>query len=402
MNRFLGLTVLFLVFSALCHAGGQKGGDTNPAPPIQQQPPPSVQQQPVPQPERPRTPPPPPMPTSPYFTGDGGRGMSIAILAPQASGLAENQSYLPALVQGEFVSNFSSFSAVSVLDRERLDAQYAELLSGYYSDDAEAGLDLGHLTPTTHIMGGDIIKTATGYALRMHITNTADKMTEFSYSETFTFAELDNLTGIRRASLYFLEKIGVTVTERTRTELSGAAAENHVNAQTALARGITAPTEVAALSYFFQAAAFDPTLAEAASRSSILAANISSGNIGEDVRNDIQWRRDWMARLTETEQFFDAFNETESLPYTFFYSDEIIQGEINYQNETVTLGIRTCLVGSVNWARSVERTLQAVYDGLDATQRKDTWGLGNWPWKSVTNLTSPTYARRNNNFSIIS
>jgi hypothetical protein len=83
----------------------------------------------------------------PYFTGDGGKGTSIAILAPRAKGLAEDQEYLPALVQREFVSNFSGYSAMEVLDRERLDDQYAELLSGYYDDAAEAGLDLGHLPP---------------------------------------------------------------------------------------------------------------------------------------------------------------------------------------------------------------------------------------------------------------
>jgi len=74
------------------------------------------------------------------FTGNGGKGTSIAILAPKATGLAENQSYLPALVQGEFVSNFSGFSAISVLDRERLDDQYTELLSGITTIKLRQGL----------------------------------------------------------------------------------------------------------------------------------------------------------------------------------------------------------------------------------------------------------------------
>jgi hypothetical protein len=83
------------------------------------------------------------------WTGSGGKGTSLAILAPNAVGLAESQGYLPALVQGEFVSNFSGFSAIEILDRQRLDEHYAELLSGYYND--SAGSDLGRLTPTTHI-----------------------------------------------------------------------------------------------------------------------------------------------------------------------------------------------------------------------------------------------------------
>jgi hypothetical protein len=341
---------------------------------------------------------------SPYFTGDGGKNISIAILTPKATGLAENQGYLPTLVQGEFVSNFSGYSAISVLDRERLDSQYAELLSGYYDDNAKAGLDLGHLTPTTHIMGGSITRTATGYALQMQITKSSDKMTTASYSGTFTFAELDNLTGIRRASLELLQKMGITLTAQAKEELTKAAMDNHVNAQTTLAKGITAQkqgTEVAALSYYFQAASFDPSLLEAVNRSSILNVNISSGNIGDNARNDIQWRKDWVARLTETEQFLDSFNKTESMPYTLFYvSDEIKQvGEINYRNETVTMGgIETNLHGSGIWTLSIERALQAVYDGLNATKRKDVWQLGDWPRQGVTNLN---FTGRSRNFAVV-
>jgi len=344
------------------------------------------------------------VPTSPYFTGDGGKNISIAILTPKATGLAENQGYLPTLVQGEFVSNFSGYSAISVLDRERLDNQYAELLSGYYNDYAKEGMDLGHLTPTTHIMGGSITRTATGYALQMQITKSADKMTTASYSGTFTFAELDNLTGIRRASLDLIQKMGVTLTAQAKEELTRAAMDNHVNAQTSLAKGITAQkqgTEVAALSYYFQAASFDPSLLEAVNRSSILNANISSGNIGDNVRNDIQWRKQWVDRLTETEKFFDSFNKTETMPYTLFYvSDEIKQvGEINYKNETVTMGgIETNLHGSGVWTLSIERALQAVYDGLNATKRKDVWQLGDWPRQGVTNLN---ITGRSRNFAVV-
>jgi len=136
-----------------------------------------------------------------FWTGDGGKGKSIAILAPQATGLAANQNYIPALVQGEFVSNFSSYSAISVLDRVRLDEQYKELLSGYYSEKAKESWDLGKLSPTDYIMGGSITRTATGFAMQM---------------------------------------IGVTPTEQARVALSGAAASNQINAQTALARGIVA------------------------------------------------------------------------------------------------------------------------------------------------------------------
>jgi hypothetical protein len=382
MSRFFGLSIsLALLLTLSCAGGGTPQQDDN-LPPSQ-----DAQPQQAPQ----------------NWTGNGGKGMSLAILAPRATGLAENQGYLPALVQGEFVSNFSGYSAISVMDRENLQKVYDELLSEYYSENDAAGLDLGHLTATDYLMTGNITKTATGYALQIQVTKTADKMAAASYSGTFTFADLDNLTGIRRASTDLLQKMGVTLTAKAREELSGAAVENHVNAQTALAKGITAQrqgTEVAALSYYFQAATFDPSLMEAANRSSILNANISSGNIGDNVRNDIQWRRDWVARLTETEQYFDSLNRAESMPYTLFYlSDEIKQGTVNYQNETVSLSVETHLHGSGIWTLSIERALQAVYDGLDATKRKDTWGLASWPRQGVTNLNA--FARRSGNFTVV-
>jgi hypothetical protein len=179
-------------------------------------------------------------PSNLLYAGDGGKGLSIAIIAPRATGLADNQAYLPALAQGGFVSAFSDYSAIAVLDRERLDEQYAELLSGYYDDDAEAGLDLGHLPPTDYIMGGSITKTAPGYALQIGITKTADKMTEASYTGTCTFLELDNLTGVRRASLDLLQKLGVQLTAQAQAELAGAARAQTVAAQTADAMGYTA------------------------------------------------------------------------------------------------------------------------------------------------------------------
>jgi len=341
---------------------------------------------------------------NPNWTGTDGRGISLTILAPQATGLAEEQGYIPALVQGEFVSNFSTFSAISVLDWEQRDALLIRMISGAYSDSvsAEAAREIGNAIPTTHFMQGSITKTATGYSLQMNIIKTADKTTAASFSRAFTFAELDNLTAIRQASLDMLEKMGVTLTENARLELAAAAAQNHVTAQTALARGVTAQrqgTEVAALSYYFQAAAFDPSLLEAVNRSSILTANISSGSMGDNIRNEIQWRRQWVERLTEMEQFVDKFAKTESMPYTLSYLDTISQGAINFQNETVTLSIETRLSAQNSWVLPIERTLQAVYDGLRATGKTNEWGLRRWPRREVTNMNA--FAERRSNFAVV-
>jgi hypothetical protein len=393
MKKFLSIAVFLLVLSSVCWAGGKKD-KAQQQPKQQTAPGQQPDQQPATQPAQP------PAPASPFFTGDGGKGKSIAILAPQTNGLAENQSYLPALVQGEFVSNFSGFSAISVLDRQRLDDQYAELLSGYYDDNAQAGLDLGRLTPTDYIMGGNITRTATGYALQMQVTKSADKMTAASYSGTCTFAELDNLTGIRRASLDLLQKMGVTPTEQARKELTSAAAENQVNAQTALAQGITAQksgTVVEALSYYIQSSNYDPNLAEAASRMNILSASISSGNIGEDTRNDIAWRRQWVERLQEAETFFASYVKEQ--PYYLVYDANIKPaGDPNYQNNTVPLGFWMGSVPDVQWATTINGVTQTVRSGLMATGRAATWQL-DWPNKSVG--TPSPFTNKETSFTVI-
>jgi len=339
---------------------------------------------------------------SQYFTGDGGKGKSITILPPRGANLAKDQAYLPDLVANELVSNFRSFSAMTLFDRVSNQKQYDELLSGVYDDNDKAGLDLGHLASTEYMLVGDITKTSTGYTLHLTVNRNDDKTTAAAYSGTVSIAELDNLVGVRKASLDLLPKMGVRLTAQAQAELTKAPTSDQVNALTTMAQGITAQrqgTEVAALSYYFQAAAFDPALAEAVSRSSILAANISSGNIGMDARNDIQWRKNWIARLEETEKWFNSYFDTyfktlPPMPYTLFYTSDIEQiGEIDYKNETVTLGgIAIRLRPSREWAQSaelplqsVQKSVQAVYDGLNATGRKTVWGLDKWPQQGSFN-----------------
>jgi hypothetical protein len=317
------------------------------------------------------------LPRGTYYTGEGGKGMSLAILVPKATGLVENQNYITALVQGEFVSNFSGYSAISVLDRERLDEQYAELLSGYYDDDAEAGLDLGHLTPTEYIMGGTITKTATGYALQIQITKTADKMTAASYSGTCTFAELDNLIGIRRVSLDLLQKMGIALTERARTELIGAVATNHVNGQTALAQGITAQrggTVVEAMSYYYEAARFDPSLREAVNRLSAVSSNVRTGNIGLDARNRIADRDAWVSILQQCGVYY-----LNHLPIEIRYNPQLTHTNLNYQKRTVDLQFNVSIYASDNI-----QMMQDILTGLRRTGKMKEWGLEDgrhsWPF----------------------
>lgn len=333
----------------------------------------------------------------PYFTGDGGKNMRLGILVPESQGLSTDQAYIPAMVQGVLVSNISRYSGISVLDRVSLDKVIAETLDAAYEDNLDI-VRLGHVAQVGYMMTGKVIRTSSGYTLQINVTDTTpDAKTIASYSGVCTVAQLDDQTAIQKASQDLLTQMGVKLSSRAITELGAMNSRQSINAQTALARGVTAQkqgTEVEALSYYYHAAALDSSLLEAASRVSVLSANISSGNIGADTRNDIQWRKDWVARLTECEEFIGRMISTADPPYSLFYCTEIKKGDINYQTETISLSFETNLHGIGTWFSSVRKTVQAVYDGLNATKRKSDWGLANWPQQSLsrTNPFSSQYA----------
>ena len=339
-----------------------------------------------------------------YWTGNGGSGIRLAVLEPEGKGISENDQWMLSLIQGSIIGDFNKFSKITIVDRQKIETimtEQKEAMSARYSD--ENRIQIGNLTNASHILTGIINKTPNAFTLELSVTDLQSGERKASYPPMpVSTASLENLSAIKEASTSLLTQLGVNLTSAAFEELKQTANVARIQAEEAFARGIVAKrqgTEVAALSYFYQAAALDKSLLEAASRSSVIAANIKSGNIGADTRNKIQWRNDWVARLTETEQFFDNLFNTKSLPYTLFYETGIIEGDINYQAGTQTLSIKTKLSASSEWLSSIEKSLQAVYDGLDATKMKTEWGLQNWPWTSVTGLNP--FENKYKTFSIV-
>jgi hypothetical protein len=193
--------------------------------------------------------------------------ISMTVLAPEANGLVENQSHLPTLVQDEFIQAFSGF--FDVRNMASVDAALKELASGAYADTLEALRNIGNLTNTSLYMVGKMTRTGYDYHLTMSVLRIADNITTASYSNTFNYWQLNNRTGIRLAAFELLQKMGVTLTAEARERLIGAADERYINSRNTYAQGVAAQrqgSEVAALSYYLQAAAFDPSMREAVDR----------------------------------------------------------------------------------------------------------------------------------------
>ena len=343
----------------------------------------------------------PAQPTSRYFTGDAGRGIRIAVLVPDAVGLPADQSYLPTLVQGVLVGDLARFSAISVLDRQRLESVLAETESGIYQTEEDFGR-LGQIANVDYVLTGSITRTGTGHALQIQVVGTGRDnvgVTRASFSGTPTIAEMDNFTGIRSASMELLTQMGVSLTPAARQALGGAVPQQSRNAQTALAQGITAQrggTEIVALSHYMRATSHEPALAEAASRLNILEANVRSGNIGQDIRNDIEWRRQWVERLREAEAFF--VSHLNNIPFYIVYSTDIEHVSTNFANETARFRIRISAIHDAEHFIIVNRVMRTVREGLIATGRAGDWGLSNWPNSSVGTGAWPD--QRISNFAV--
>jgi len=237
---------------------------------------------------RPAAPQPPPTPSSPYFTGDGGRKISLGIGTPKSQGLTADQAYLPTLVQGVLVDSISKYSGVQVLDRVSLDRVIAETLDPTFEDNFDI-VRLGHVTQVGNWLTGNIIRTSSGFTLQLNITDTTpNAVTVASYTGTTTVADFDNHSAIRRAALALLEGMGVALTDRGKTELAQASSQQTVQAQTALSRGIVTQRqgkEDEALGYFTQAVTIDPVLPEARTRGAqtALAKGVVAENDGKGL-----------------------------------------------------------------------------------------------------------------------
>jgi len=342
-----------------------------------------------------------------YYTGNGGKGIRLAVFEPIGKGLSANEQWMLSLVQGTITADFNKFSAMTVIDRmnvEKVLEQWKESMSGNYSDADR--VKIGNLTQASHILTGSISKAKNAFVLELSVTDLASGVRRASYAPTpISEMSLQNLSAIKAASADLLRQLGVEMTSAGRSELTQVVDMTQIQAQTMLSRGIAAQrqgTDVAALSYFLQAAAFDSSLFEASKRSLVMAASISSGT-GTDVRNDIVWRRSWVTRLEETEATFHSIISSVDPPYTLFYATDIQTGNINYQTETADLSISINLSANVSWFNAMNRSLEAadaVLSGLNATTRKNDWKLARWPWDGVTK-TNPFASQKRYDIAVV-
>jgi TolB-like protein len=302
-----------------------------------------------------------------YFSGTGGAGESIAVLIPEGRGLAENETYLPTLVQGVLVGDLTKFSAMKVIDRANLEKVIAEGEKDFYADENNF-VQLGSIIDVRYVLNGTLQKTASGFSLQLKITEAASGATKAAYTGSAQAAELDNLGAVNKASADLLAQLGITLTRAGKDTLLAAAQSNNIAAETALAKGITAQrsgTIVEALNYYYEASDSDPKLAEAASRLAGLSMRISNGNLGENVRSEIQQRNAWQKLLAETKEYYE-----EHPFFDIVYYSKPQQGKIDYQKETVAISFPIWFAPNARFD-----ALMKIITSFKNAQNGKNWGL---------------------------
>ena len=305
-----------------------------------------------------------------YWSGDGGRGLRVTVSEPAGMGLnTQEQSLLP-LIQSTIIGSFQRFSAMTVFDRQNLENILREqrmTLSGDFSDTNY--IRIGQLTNASLVVFGSITKIANTYTLELAVTDVETGQRRASYlPKQISLLTLENLSGIREASADLLEQLGVNLTARGLQELRAVENTQRIQAENALARGIAAQrqgTVVEALTYYFQAAAFDPSMSEALGRVSNVSANISSGNLGDVVRGRIQEHDEWQTVINTASNFY-----SNHLPYEFVYSTNLRQGNIDFERKTTSLSIEIGLIPTDAW-----KTINDLRQGLNNARRNDNWNF---------------------------
>jgi hypothetical protein len=257
---------------------------------------------------------------------------------------------------------------MTVFDRQNLENILREQelsLGGNFSE--VDFIRIGQLTNARLVVFGSITKVGNNFTLELAVTDVETGERKASYlPRQVSLLTLENLSVIREASADLLGQLGVNLTVSARQELGRAEDTARIQAENALARGIAADrqgTMAEALTFYFQAAAFDPSLMrEALNRVSVVSANISTGSLGQNIRNRMQEYDSWRAILEAAGFFY-----SNHLPYEFVYNTNIRDHGINFERMIADLSIEISLVPTDAW-----KTINDLREGLRVASR-DEW-----------------------------
>ncbi|MDR2095979.1 MAG: hypothetical protein LBP76_10750 [Treponema sp.] len=316
----------------------------------------------------------------PYYSGDGGAGIRIAILEPEGKNLTEGQEWMPSFIQGMLTSDFSAFSAMIISDRQNLGRVLAEQQVSL-AQDAEASQSIGKLANVRYILAGSLENISSGeFLLQLAVTDAESGIRRASFEpRLMTEAQLRSASVIKEASAEMLAQMGVELTDAGRAALQRTQS-SEIEAAIALARGLTAEKNgnaIETLSYLYNAVSYDSSLLEASGLLENLSADIAAAGTGAFIANDLEAQNKWKGILDEFETFYTAHP-----PFEFIYVPiPSQQGKTDYEAGTADLKFEVTLRESVEF-KAMQNVLSTITAGLAKTGSRDAWGFASWPYRT--------------------
>ncbi|MCL2063794.1 MAG: hypothetical protein FWG98_05430 [Candidatus Cloacimonetes bacterium] len=306
-----------------------------------------------------------------YWTGDGGRGMTITVAELTGIGLLGDEQHLLPLIQDNLTGIFQRYTAMTVFDQihnEQILNQQTRSLSGDFSETVP--IQLGRLVNARLVVFGSITKIGNSFMLDLAVTDVqSGERVASVIPHQVTSLALRNFSAIREAALELLEQININPTDLARQELSRAEENiSRIDSEDARSRGRVAErdgNQIAAMSYYFQAASFDPAARDALNRISILSATVSQGNIETFVMNRLQEHDAWRSLVEEAKRFYGTH-----YPYIFRYNP-IVEYEnvnLNFERRTAEFAVPIRIEPSDDW-----QTINDLRRGLNRARGRDQW-----------------------------
>jgi len=262
---------------------------------------------------------------APLFTGDGGKGIVIAVPTPVMRNSTTADNWMPQLFQDLITGDIARYSAMTVLDRvnEKLVMAEQELsASGNYSEDDY--IRMGALTNARFIVAGNIINTSGRYSVSFRINNTETNEIKASFNKPYSIDNIENGTAAKEAVLELLAGMGVELTEAGEQSLL-AIQPIEARATAQLARGAMAESNnnlVEALAFYTEAAGILPTMKEASDRIQNFNGTFQTTNIRERTEYAQQQMERWRKIFIDLRKYLDN-----NLPI-IIYDFSVIQDKI--------------------------------------------------------------------------
>ncbi|MDR1127801.1 MAG: CsgG/HfaB family protein [Treponema sp.] len=313
--------------------------------------------------------------SGPFFEGDGGKDIRLAVLEPELRGASPADAWLPVYVQGLLHSTFRKYSAMTLIDRQNLNQILAEqelAANGRFSP--SDFISLGNLTNAEYFLTGTLQKLPSGeFAVSLSITGSGSGESRAAFTRNGTAEALQDGTLINGAVEDLLVQMGVRLTETGRRTL-GTGRYMAAQAEAGYARGLVAQESgaaVEALLNYSQAATFDPSQMESLARLGSISSEIVGGSVSANILNDIQARNAWIDAFKEAATFFNRHP-----PFEIAYDPNLLQiGVTDYATNQVDLAMWI----KVDPSKVGFDALNALLEGLEKTGKRERWGFAGWP-----------------------